>query len=66
MSDDPKKKKEDSPRVSQQKHEVDYLKKKFSYVTKEEVREYIKELGPTREEVEKALHRLDTRRRNAR
>lgn len=63
MVDDPKKKKLDSLFVSQQEHEVEYLKRKYPHITKDEVRDRIERFGPTREEVEKALRRLEIRRR---
>ncbi len=65
MTDDPNKKKQDSKLVSQQDHEIDYLKRKHPYVTKEEVVERIQKYGPDRDEVEKRLKSLDNRRRKA-
>jgi DNA-binding transcriptional regulator WhiA len=64
MADDPNKKKQDSKLVSQQDHEVVYLKRKHPYVTMEEVKDRIERYGPSREEVEKRLKSLDDRRRN--
>lgn len=64
--DDPNKKKHDAKLVSQQDHEVDYLKRKNPYVTKDEVRKAIKETGPTRSKVESRLKSLNTRRKNSR
>ena len=64
MADDPNKKKHDSKLVSQQDHEIDYLKRKHPYVTKEEVKERVQKYGPSRAKVEPILKSLDTRRRN--
>jgi hypothetical protein len=64
MADDPNKRKHDSKLVSQQDHEISYLKRKHPYVTKEEVKERVQKYGPSRDEVEKRLKSLDNRRRN--
>jgi hypothetical protein len=54
MADDPKKKKADGKKVSQQKHEVDYLVKQTGK-TPAAVKKAIKDAGPGRAEVKKAL-----------
>lgn len=54
MADDPKKKKVDRKKVSQQKHEVDYLVK-TTRKPAAEVKKAIKDAGPGRAAVKKAL-----------
>lgn len=52
--DDPKKKKADAKRVSQQEHEVDYLRRTTG-LSEAEIKKAIKQHGPSREKVLKAL-----------
>lgn len=52
--DDPKKKGADAKRVSQQDHEVDYLKKTTGK-SEADIRAAIKKVGPMRENVVKEL-----------
>ncbi|MBT62892.1 MAG: DUF3606 domain-containing protein [Puniceicoccaceae bacterium] len=55
MGDDPNKKEHDGKLVSQQDHEVAYLKHKFPKRTETEIRNAIRMYGPSRSAVERRL-----------
>ena len=55
MGDDPNKRKHDGTLVSQQDHEVAYLKKKFPNKSETEIRNAIRIYGPSRSAVERRL-----------
>ncbi len=62
MPDDKDKRgKPDQDRVSQQPHEVDRLKHKYPDLTKEKIKEVIREEGPMRKPVEKELEKEQKR-----
>jgi len=55
MGDNPNKKKQDGTLVSQQDHEIAYLKKKFPKKTETEIKDAIRKYGPSRNAVEPHL-----------